>query len=95
MFIIFLKFSANKAAAPDFMAEHNQWIATGFADGIFQCVGSLKPKGGGAILAVGENRDEIEMRVNADPFVINDVVTADITEVDVKRTAPGLDVLKD
>ena len=95
MFIILLKFSANKAAAKDFMAEHNQWIATGFDDGIFQCVGSLKPEGGGAILAIGESRNEVEMRVRADPFVINDVVTAEITEVDVKRTALGLEVLKD
>jgi uncharacterized protein YciI len=95
MFIIFLKFSANKAAAADFMTEHNHWIASGFADGIFRCVGSLTPEGGGVILAIGESRDEVELRVNADPFVINDVVTAEFTEVDVKRTAPGLDVLKD
>ena len=94
MFIIFLKFSANKAAASEFMAAHNQWIASGFEDGAFQCVGSLTPAGGGAVLAIGESRDDIAARVNADPFVINDVVTAEIIEVDVKNTAPGLDALK-
>lgn len=94
MFIILLKFSANKAAAPEFIAAHNQWIATGFSDGVFQCVGSLKPQGGGAVLAIGESREEIELRVNADPFVANDIVTAEITEVDVKKTASGLDILK-
>ncbi|KGM86646.1 hypothetical protein rosmuc_02939 [Roseovarius mucosus DSM 17069] len=94
MFIILLKFSANKAAAKDFMAGHNQWIANGFADGVFQCVGSLTPEGGGAILAIGESRGEVEKRVKADPFVINDVVTAEFIEVDVKKTAPGLDALK-
>lgn len=94
MFIILLKFSANKAAAKDFMAGHNQWIAEGFADGVFQCVGSLTTEGGGAILAIGESREEVETRVKADPFVINDVVTAEFTEVDVKKTAPGLDALK-
>lgn len=94
MFIILLKFSANKAAAKDVMAGHNQWIANGFADGVFQCVGSLTPQGGGAILAIGESREEVEKRVKADPFVINDVVTAEFIEVDVKKTAPGLDVLK-
>ncbi|MGB5559209.1 MAG: YciI family protein [Paracoccaceae bacterium] len=94
MFTVFLKFSTNKSAAPDFMAEHNEWIAAGFADGVFQCAGSLKPEGGGAILAIGESRDELEKRVNADPFVQNDVVFAEITEVDVKKTAPALDFLK-
>lgn len=94
MFIILLKFSANRAAAPEFMAAHNQWIATGFSDGVFQCVGSLTSQGGGAVLAIGEGREEVELRVNADPFVANDVVTAEITEVDVKKTASGLDILK-
>lgn len=94
MFIILLKFSVNRAAAPEFMAAHNQWIATGFSDGVFQCVGSLTPQGGGAVLAIGEGRKEVELRVNADPFVANDVVTAEITEVDVKKTASGLDILK-
>ncbi len=94
MFIVLLRFSANRAGAPDFMAGHNEWIAAGFAEGVFQCVGSLKPEGGGAILAIGEGRDEVEMRVNADPFVINDVVTAEIIEVDVRRTAHELEALK-
>ena len=94
MFIVLLKFSANKAAAGELMSTHNDWIAGGFEDGIFQCVGSLNPAAGGAILAIGESRDEIERRVNSDPFVIHDVVTAEVIEVDVKKTAPDLDVLK-
>ncbi|NKB28233.1 MAG: hypothetical protein GKR99_12000 [Rhodobacteraceae bacterium] len=94
MFIVYLRFSANKSAASDLMAAHNEWIAQGFSDGIFQCVGSLKPEGGGAILAIGESREEIMSRVNLDPFVEHDVVVAEVTEVEVKRTAPALDVLK-
>ncbi|SIT90675.1 hypothetical protein SAMN05421665_3184 [Yoonia rosea] len=94
MFIIFLRFSENKSAAPDFMPAHNEWIAKGFGDGIFQCVGSLTPEGGGAILAAGENREEIERRINADPFVEHNVVVAQIAEVDVKKTTPALDFLK-
>ncbi len=94
MFIVQLKFSTNKAAAPEFMPAHNEWIAQGFADGVFQCTGSLVPAAGGAILATGETRKKLEARVNADPFVRNNVVSAEITEVDVKKAAPGLDSLK-
>jgi uncharacterized protein YciI len=94
VFIIFLKFSTNKAAAPEFIAAHNEWIARGFADDVFQCVGSLVPAAGGAIVATGESREEIEARVNADPFVQEDVVVAEITEVDVKKTVPAVDVLR-
>lgn len=94
MFIIYLRFSENKAAASDFMAAHNEWIAQGFCDGIFHCVGSLTPEGGGAILATGESREEIERRINSDPFVKHKVVIAEIAEVDVKKTTPALEVLK-
>jgi len=94
MFIVLLKFSHNKAGAPEFMAAHNEWIAQGFADGVFQCVGSLVAAAGGALLASGESREDLDARVNADPFVQNDVVIAEITEVDVKKTVPALAGLK-
>ena len=94
MFFVVLTFSNNKAMAPEYMEAHNDWISTGFADGVFLSVGSLKPEGGGAILAAHESREKIELRVSADPFVVNDVVTAEIFEVDVKRTVPELELLK-
>ncbi len=93
MQIILLKFSDNRASAPDFMAEHNAWIAKGFADGVFQTTGSLQPAAGGVLLAHGEDRDALEMRVNADPFVAHGVVTAEIIEVDVKRAVPALEFM--
>ena len=95
MYIILLKFSENKAAAPQFMSAHNEWIAKGFGDGVFQCVGSLAPEGGGALLAVGESPAMLEKRIQSDPFVENDVVSAEITRIEVKKTAPGLEILKD
>lgn len=88
MFIITLRFADNRSAAADLMADHNDWIAQGFADGIFHCVGSLMPDGGGAVIAQGESRGEIEQRVQADPFVAENVVTAEIIEIDVRRTSP-------
>lgn len=94
MFVTFLKFAENRVAAPEFMAAHNDWIAQGFADGVFLCVGSLAPAAGGAILAHGESRAEHEARMAADPFVVQGIVTAEIREVDPKRTIPALDFLK-
>ncbi|NVK35589.1 MAG: hypothetical protein HWE23_13965 [Rhodobacteraceae bacterium] len=87
MHVILLKFGSNKPAAPQFMQAHNDWVSQGLADGIFQCVGSLDV-GGGCILARGEDHDAILRRVNQDPFVENDVVTAEILKVDVNRTSP-------
>ena len=71
------------------MEAHNAWVEKGLADGVFQCVGSLDV-GGGLILAHGEENEAITQRVMADPFVENNVVTAEVHQVDVKRTAPEL-----
>lgn len=94
MFVTFLKFGANRAAAPEFMAAHNDWIARGFADGVFLCVGSLTPAAGGAVLAHGESREAHEARIAADPFVVQGIVSAETHEIDAKRSIPALDFLR-
>lgn len=94
MFITFLRFSSNRAAAPAFMAAHNSWIAQGFADGVFLCVGSIQPSAGGAILAHGQSRDDYDARIAADPFVIEGIVTPETFEIDPRRTVAALDFLK-
>ena len=51
MFIVLLKFSANKSQAGQYMEGHNTWIKQGFDDGVFLLVGSLQPNAGGGIVA--------------------------------------------
>ncbi|MDK1389960.1 hypothetical protein ILFOPFJJ_06641 [Ensifer psoraleae] len=94
MFVTILRFAENRAAAPEFMAAHNDWIAQGFAAGAFLCVGSLQPAAGGAILAHGESRAAHDARIAADPFVVQGIVTAETYEIDPKRTVPALDFVK-
>ncbi|MCK3778368.1 hypothetical protein MZK49_16825 [Ensifer sesbaniae] len=94
MFVTFLKFAENRAAAPEFMAAHNEWIARGFADGVFLCVGSLQQAAGGAILAHQESRAAYDARIAADPFVVQGIVTVETYEIDPKRTVAALDFLK-
>ncbi|MCB1436062.1 MAG: hypothetical protein KDJ46_02700 [Rhodobiaceae bacterium] len=81
MFVILLRFGANKAAAAQHMEGHNAWIRQGMADGVFLLVGSLMPNSGGAILARGATREEIAARVDGDPFVAAGVVQAEILEI--------------
>ena len=81
MFIIFLRFSDNKDKAQEFMSGHKAWIKQGIDDDVFHLVGSLKPNLGGCILAGNVDRESIELRVNQDPFVIEDIVTAEISEI--------------
>ncbi len=82
IFIVFLKFSGNKAQAGQFMEGHKAWVKRGFDDGVFLLAGSLEPDLGGALLAHNTSLAALQSRVNDDPFVAKDVVRAEIFELD-------------
>jgi len=75
------------------MDAHKAWIQQGFDDDVFLMVGSLQPNMGGAVLAHGVSRDEIETRVNEDPFVVEGIVSAEILEISPARADQRLDFL--
>jgi uncharacterized protein YciI len=93
MFVITLRF-VDKAKAPQFMDGHNAWIKSGFDDGVFLLVGGLQPNTGGAILAHNTSPEEIEARVQDDPFVAEGVVKAEILAITPGRTDERLAFLK-
>jgi len=81
MFIVLLKFSEQRREAPEYMQRHKDWIKRGFDDGVFLLAGSLHENMGGGILAHNTPLAVLQQRVNEDPFIQHDVVTADIFEV--------------
>jgi uncharacterized protein YciI len=86
MFVVVLRFSANKARAADFMRAHNEWISQGFEDGVFLLAGSLQPGKGGTVIAHNATLEQVQARVDRDPFVAEDVVSAEILEIAPART---------
>ncbi|WP_120497683.1 YciI family protein [Kiloniella sp. EL199] len=93
MFIVLLKFSENKANAGQFMDRHKAWIKQGFDAGVFLMVGSLKPGAGGMVLAHNSSLEELERRVQEDPFVAENVVSAEILDVDPAKADDRLSFL--
>ena len=93
MFIVMLNFSGNKARAKEFMAGHNAWLKRGFDDGVFLLAGSLQPNLGGGIVAHNASLPELQSRVNDDPFVIEDIVRAEIIEIAPSRVDDRLKFL--
>ncbi|PZU87793.1 MAG: hypothetical protein DI527_18370 [Chelatococcus sp.] len=93
MFIIILRI-VDRTKAPQLMEGHNAWIQRGFDDGVFLLVGSLQPNAGGTILAHNASPEEIEARVQADPFVAEGVVRAEILAIAPGRTDERLAFLK-
>ena len=93
MFIVLLRFSDNKTSVSEFMNGHNEWIKRGFDDGVFLVVGSLQPKLGGGIVAHNTSLSDLQDRVNADPFVVEKVVSAEILEITPAKADERLDFL--
>ena len=93
MFIVLLRFSDNKAQAGQFMEGHNAWIKRGFDDGVFLLAGGLQPSAGGGIVANGTTLEALSARVNEDPFVAENVVTAQILEITPAKADQRLEFL--
>ena len=81
MFVVLLKFSGNKGLAPRFMGGHKAWLRRGFDDGVFLLSGNLQPGLGGGIVAHNTSLPDLQSRVNDDPFVAENVVSAEIIEI--------------
>jgi uncharacterized protein YciI len=92
MFVVLLRF-ADKSKAGPLMEGHKAWIKRGFDDGVFLLVGGLQPNLGGGIVAHNTTLDALQSRVNADPFVAEMVVTAEILEIAPSRADNRLSFL--
>ena len=93
MFIVLLKFSTNKAKAGQFMDGHKAWLKRGFDDGVFVLAGSLQPNMGGGIVAHNVALPDLQTRVSGDPFVAENVVSAEILEIAPSRADDRLSFL--
>jgi uncharacterized protein YciI len=93
MFIVLLRFSDNKTQAGQLMEGHNQWIIRGFDDGVFLVAGSLQPNAGGGIVAHNSTLEDLQARVNDDPFVAENVVRAEILEISPAKADERLSFL--
>ena len=82
MFMIFLRFAENRHLAGGHMKGHNDWIRQGLDDAVFLLVGSVSGGQGGAIVAHGVTRADLEKRLDADPFVAERVVVPEIIEIE-------------
>ena len=94
MYVVLLKFSSNKSQAGQFMEGHREWIRRGFDDGVFLLSGSLQGNSGGGILAHNTSFSDLQSRVSADPFVAENVVSAEIFEIAPSRTDERLAFLR-
>lgn len=94
MFVVLLRFAANKAQAGRLMEAHKAWIERGFEDDVFALVGSIEPNSGGGIVAHNTTLQDLQTRVDDDPFVAEGVVSEEILESSPSRTDARLEFLR-
>ena len=95
MYIIFLKFGANRSQASQWASAHMEWIQRGIASGDLLLAGSLENAQGGVVLAAQMSREALTRWLDDDPFVAHSVVTAEIHSVTPSRMADGMAALLD
>ncbi len=69
MFVIELVYKVELAQIDGAMRDHVAWLNAQYDAGRFVMSGRKVPREGGVILAVGDDRAEIEAIVKQDPFV--------------------------
>jgi uncharacterized protein YciI len=93
MFVVLLRFAANKGLAGEWMAGHKLWLQRGFDDGVFLLAGSLQASQGGAVLAHNTSLTALQSRLSADPFVAHQVVSTEVIEITPSRVDERLQTL--
>ena len=80
MFVIELIYEADLAQIDANMAAHVKFLKKYYEAGNFLVSGRKIPRDGGVIIAVGQDRDEIETIVREDPFVVKKLASYRIVE---------------
>ena len=90
MFVIELVYKAGLAEIDAHMAAHVKFLKKYYAAGNFLVSGRKIPRDGGIILAVGNNRREIEAIVEEDPFHIHELADFRIIEFPASQRATDI-----
>ena len=90
MFIVILRYKASLAAIDQAAPAHREWVAQGYAEGVFLLSGPQNPRTGGAILAHGLSRTELDARLAQDPFNKGHLADYEIIELTPRASDPRL-----
>lgn len=90
MFVLELTYTAPVERVDALLEAHVAWLDTQYAAGVFIASGRKNPRDGGVILAVGEDRAQIEKITAGDPFAVEGVCAYRITEFLATKTSDEL-----
>jgi uncharacterized protein YciI len=90
MFVIELIYTATLAEIDAHMAAHVRFLKKYYAAGNFLISGRKIPRDGGIIVAVGDNRQQIEAIIREDPFYVRGLADFRIIEFRASQRADDI-----
>ena len=90
MFVIELTYKVPLAEIDATMAAHVKFLKKYYAAGNFLVSGRKIPRDGGIILAIGENREQMEAIIREDPFVVGGLADFRIIEFRASQRADDI-----
>jgi uncharacterized protein YciI len=93
MFALITRYTRPLEEVERHLDGHVAWIAGHAEAGRMLLTARLVPREGGLILVSAESRARVEEMIRDDPFVTAGVAEYEILELEVRRTAPGLERL--
>lgn len=90
MFVLELTYTAPLDRVDALLKPHIDWLDGMYEAGVVIASGRKKPRDGGVLLAVGDDRAHVERLAAGDPFVTGGVAEYRVTEFAATRTVPAL-----
>jgi uncharacterized protein YciI len=91
MFIIELSYTADLSEIDHAMKDHVAFLERGYAAGSFLMSGRKIPRDGGIILALGQDRAQIEALMQHDPFVARGLAQVRVIEFRASQRASDIE----
>ena len=90
MFVVELNYTVDLKEIDAHMRAHVAFLKKHYATGTFLVSGRKIPRDGGIIIAVGEDRQQIEAIIEEDPFVARGLADYRVVEFRASQRAPDL-----
>jgi uncharacterized protein YciI len=81
MFLLISKYLVGIKEVEGRLPQHGAWVEKGYEDGRILLSGRLVPPEGGAIVARGDDREEVEKWIEGDPFHVHGIAEYQVFEL--------------
>ena len=93
MFIVELTYKVDMALVDQHISAHIEWLSHHYETGMFLASGRKIPRTGGVILVRSDSREMVDAVLQQDPFYREGIADFQVTEIQVSKTAEGLEKL--